>query len=69
VIGYDHGGVGETLRLACPEGRVPVGDIDALEAVTRKLLERPAEVSPQAFTTIQEMVDQTVDLYQALLRA
>lgn len=69
VIGYDHGGVGETLRLAYPQGRVPVSDIDALEAVTRELLERPAEVGPQAFTTVQEMVDQTVDLYQALLRA
>jgi glycosyltransferase involved in cell wall biosynthesis len=68
VIGYDHGGVGETLRLAYPEGRVPVGDIEALENVSRKLLEHPVEVGPQAFTSVQEMVDATIDLYRLLLR-
>ncbi len=69
VVGYDHGGVGETLRLAYPAGRVKPGDVDALEAVTRELLEHPVEVGPPAFSSVQDMVDRTIALYQDLLRA
>jgi glycosyltransferase involved in cell wall biosynthesis len=69
VVGYDHGGVGETLRLAYPAGRVPPGDLDALETVTRELLEHPVEVAPQAFASVQDMVDSTIALYQDLVRA
>jgi glycosyltransferase involved in cell wall biosynthesis len=69
VVGYDHGGVGETLRLAYPAGRVAPGDLEALEAVTRALLEHPVEVAPQAFPSVQDMVDWTIDLYQGLAPA
>ncbi|MFC6686080.1 glycosyltransferase [Marinobacter koreensis] len=30
VVGYDHGGVGEVLAALYPQGRVPLGDKDAL---------------------------------------
>jgi glycosyltransferase involved in cell wall biosynthesis len=66
VIGYDHGGVGESLELAYPAGRVPPGDIDALENATRKLLEFPPEVESCPFTTVEEMVEQTLALYREL---
>ena len=66
VVGYDHGGVGGTLAQAYPQGRVPPGDLDALETRTRELLERPVDVAPCAFPTIQDMVDQTLTLYQSL---
>ena len=69
IGGADHGGVGDTLREAYPQGRVPARDLDALEAVTRKLLERPVEVAPPAFTSVQEMVDRTIELYRALMQA
>jgi len=66
VVGYDHGGVGGTLQQAYPPGRVPPGDLGALETTTRELLERPVEVAPCAFPTVQDMVDQTLTLYQEL---
>ena len=68
VVGYDHGGVGETLQQAYPAGRVPPGDLDALEAVTRKLIQHPVEVAPFDFPSVQDMVDATLDLYRGLVR-
>jgi len=67
VVGYDHGGVGETLREAYPAGRVPPGDLDALESVTRELIEHPVEVAPYDFPGVQNMVDATIALYQELV--
>ena len=67
VVGYNHGGVGETLHAAYPAGRVAVGDLDDLESVTRELLEHPVEVAPQHFATVQDMVDTTLDLYRSLV--
>jgi glycosyltransferase involved in cell wall biosynthesis len=69
VVGYDHGGVGETLRLAYPAGRVTPGDLDALEMVTRELLAHPVEVPPYTFPSVQDMVDRTIGLYQELVQA
>ena len=69
VVGYDHGGVGETLHAAYPSGRVAVGDLDALESVTRELLEHPVEVAPQRFTTVEDMIDSTLELYRSLVEA
>jgi hypothetical protein len=50
-------------------GRVAPGDLDALETVTRELLEHPVEVTPQPFPSVQDMVDRTINLYQDLLQA
>lgn len=69
VVGYDHGGVGETLRAAYPAGRVAPGDLDGLEASTRALLENPVEVPPHRFATVQGMVDSTLAVYRGLARA
>ena len=69
VIGYDHGGVGETLQLAYPAGRVTPGDPDALEAVTLQLLQHPVEVAPQDFSSVQDMVDATIAVYRELVGA
>ncbi|MGD8616986.1 MAG: glycosyltransferase family 4 protein [Gammaproteobacteria bacterium] len=66
VVGYDHGGVGETLARAYPQGRVAPCDVSALERVTRLLLEFPVEVDQCRFTTVQEMIDQTLALYGEL---
>jgi len=66
VIGYDHGGVGETLAQAYPRGRVKAGDLDALEALSRELLAQPIEAGPQSFASVQSMVDNTLDLYRRL---
>ncbi len=67
VVGYDHGGVGETLKTSYPAGRVALKDMDALESVTQELLENPVEVAPQHFTSVQDMTDETLDLYRELV--
>ncbi len=64
VVGYDHGGVGETLARVYPHGRVPAGDVEALSTITRKLLEQPQQVDPAAFTSVQDMVDSTLAVYR-----
>lgn len=64
VVGYDHGGVGETLARVYPRGRVPAGNVEALTATTRDLLERPQPVDPAAFTSVQDMVDSTLAVYR-----
>jgi len=66
VAGYDHGGVGDVLARVYPQGRVPHGDIEALEKTSRELLERPVETTPAAFATVQDMVDRTLALYREL---
>lgn len=67
VVGYDHGGVGESLARAYPHGRVPVGDVEALIATARKLLEQPVPVEPTSFSSVQDMVDRTLSVYRELV--
>jgi len=64
VVGYDQGGVGETLARVYPQGRVPADDVEALIATTRHLLERPEPVDPAVFTSVQDMVDSTLAVYR-----
>jgi len=67
VIGYDHGGVGETLRLAFPQGRVPLGDVDELTNRVLDFLGRPPIIdSPPPFT-LRDMTDKTIALYRDLI--
>ncbi|MFQ5644226.1 MAG: glycosyltransferase family 4 protein [Thiogranum sp.] len=66
VVGYDQGGVGDALAKVFSQGRVPHGDIGALEQTSRELLERPVETAPAAFATVQDMIDRTLALYQRL---
>lgn len=65
VVGYDHGGVGEQLRVLFPQGRVPFGDTAALERVCSGLLrnpETPAEVA--APFTQRAMQEATLAVYR-----
>lgn len=67
VIGYDEGGVRESLIRAFPLGRVPPRDADALERTAVRILEQRPQVSPCDFPSIQDMVDQTLAVYRKLL--
>ena len=69
VVGYDYGGVGETLEKVYPQGRVTPGDLDKLEQTTRRLLENPVEVDPYPFPTVQDMIDRTEALYRELVHS
>ncbi len=64
VIGYDHGGVGEQLVRLFPQGRVPLGD---LEALVRKSLSMQISVDLQILdspSTLKDMLDSTLALYE-----
>ena len=69
VVGYDHGGVGEILAHVYPEGRVPVGDVDAAAARLAGILEAPDEarqtVGDHDFD-VRRMCAETLALYGEL---
>jgi glycosyltransferase involved in cell wall biosynthesis len=66
VAGYDEGGVKESLVRAFPAGRVTPKDADALEHTVTRILEQRPQVQPCEFPSIQDMVDQTLAVYQKL---
>ena len=66
VVGYDHGGVGELLASAFPEGRVAAGDEESLHArvcTLRRRGLRPA--TPIAFS-LDAMLERTLAIYEEL---
>jgi glycosyltransferase involved in cell wall biosynthesis len=69
VAGYDHGGVGEILAEIFPEGRVPVGDLDALTARVAEFLSKPPSVPAGYPFTLQRMLDSTFEVYRTLAGA
>lgn len=69
VIGWDEGGVGDILSRCYPQGRVPPGDLAALEAVTRRWLAAPDRPAPSPHFLLSTMCDQTLALYEALAAA
>jgi len=69
TAGYDHGGVDEILRSVFPAGLLPLGHIDdACQRITQ-LLQAPQAVPSSDFFPRQGMLDQTVALYEQLVRA
>lgn len=66
VVGYDHGGVGEVLSRLFPAGRVPVGDLDALQRTVQELHAQPPEIPPSHDYDLHAMLDSTLDLYRKL---
>ena len=68
-MAYDHGGVGEQLRVIFPSGCVPLRDEGALLATTRKILAGSAAPGPipRAYT-LEAMCAATLDTYLDLLR-
>jgi len=69
VIGYDHGGVGESLRAIYPTGLVPPGDIDALVARSLDFLRAAPPVPPDQPFTLQRMTDATLQVYHELVES
>jgi glycosyltransferase involved in cell wall biosynthesis len=67
VVGWDIGGVGESLRRYFPAGRVPAGDRDALRDTTLSLLAVPAIVPPILAPTLADMQANTLKLYESLV--
>jgi glycosyltransferase involved in cell wall biosynthesis len=64
VVGYAHGGVGEQLNHLYPQGRVALGDIDALVEQCRKV-GQGTRVRPCApLPTLQAMLENTMSVYR-----
>jgi glycosyltransferase involved in cell wall biosynthesis len=68
TAGYDHGGVGEILRVIYPAGLLPLGQIDASCQRIDQLLQQPLPVPSGDFFPLRAMLDQTVALYEQLSR-
>ncbi len=68
VAGFDHGGVGEQLSELLPEGRVPLGDIDAMARLLGGWLAHgaPAPRRENPFT-LERMVRRTREVYLELV--
>src|SRR5574340_1178949 len=69
TAGYDHGGVGEILRTVYPAGLLPRDHIDQASQRIAQLLQQPEPVPAGDFFPLQNMLDQTVTLYEELARA
>lgn len=66
VLGWDHGGVGETLAHCWPSGSVPLGDAAALLARAAALLDAPPPLPDVLPYPLAAMQSATLDLYARL---
>ena len=69
VLGYGHGGVGEVLAAAFPEGRVAAGDEQALLARVRECRRRSLRPAAPVPFTLEAMLAKTLALYSELASA
>lgn len=69
TAGYDHGGVGEILRVVYPDGLLPLNGLDDTSQRVARLLQAPKPVPRGDFFPLQAMLDQTLALYERLVRA
>ncbi len=67
VIGWEHGGVQETLTAMFPRGAVTPGDRAALLERSLEFLRNAPEVSPSAAFGLQESMEKTMSVYQSAL--
>ncbi len=68
TTGYDHGGVGEILRTVYPAGLLQRDRIDATVMHIAELLQHPPTVPAGNFYPLQAMLDQTLAVYEELMR-
>lgn len=66
VVGYDLGGVSETLGALFPQGRVPLGDVQAAADRTMEILQNKPTIAPNRTFLRREMLDRTMAVYEEL---
>ena len=70
VLGFDHGGVGESLAALYPQGRIAPGNHAALLNAATRLLTAPAPALPAyAGPTLAGMQQATLAMYASLVAA
>ncbi len=68
VIGWNRGGVAEILSQLYPQGLIAVDDQSALLAAVKKHIDTPQQVAPVQQFSLKEMCDQTLNVYQQILK-
>lgn len=63
VIGYNHGGVGESLNEIFPQGKVSLGDVQGLSNKINQALENPPTIENKQPYLLNDMLQQTIELY------
>ena len=69
VVGWNRGGVAEILSTVYPQGLIPVDDQAELIRVVQQHIEHPKQVAPVTQFSLQDMCDQTLALYQNVLKS
>lgn len=68
VIGWNRGGVAEILSNVYPQGLVEVENEKALLETVKKHIEQPQAVAPVTMFSLKDMCDQTLALYETVLK-
>jgi glycosyltransferase involved in cell wall biosynthesis len=67
VMGWDRGGVKESLEMINPKGLVPFGDVKQLvNEIPKMLVEEAPQTIPEIFTK-NHLVKATIDIYESAL--
>ncbi|WP_445114922.1 glycosyltransferase family 4 protein [Acinetobacter sp. WZC-1] len=69
VIGWNRGGVAEILNRLYPQGLIDVDDQAALLHAIRQQMDTPQQIAPVTEFSLQDMCDQTIALYDQLLKS
>lgn len=69
VVAYAHGGVKEILDALFPEGQVALADFEGLVSKLKSVLLQPPPVQPNRRFLLSKMQDETLALYEELLRS
>lgn len=67
VLGWDHGGVGDSLRAWLPESALPVGDEDALAQTAARWLSAAPALPDTLPDTLADMQARTLKVYESLV--
>ena len=68
VIGWNRGGVAEILSQLYPQGLITVDDQTALLNTLKTHIDTPQVVAPVQMFSLKEMCDQTLAVYQQILK-
>lgn len=68
VIGWNRGGVAEILSQLYPQGLITVDDQTALLNTLKTHIDTPQTVAPVQMFSLKEMCDQTLAVYQQILK-
>ncbi len=67
VIGWNHGGVQETLAILFPQGAVTPGNLDQVYSLSLAFLNNKPEVPRNQAFGLRESMQKTMDIYQSVL--